>query len=73
MHKIQLCKYMFSYVHQQLPTPLLTMFHSNYEIHHYNTRQQYDPHIQARHSDHIAKTFIHQGPKCWSEIPANIK
>ena len=65
---------MFSYVHHQLPTHLLTMFHYNYLIHHYNTRQQYDPHIQARHSDHIAKkTFIHQVPTFWSAIPANIK
>jgi hypothetical protein len=73
VNKIQLCKFMFCYIHEQLPTPLLTIFATNVEIHNYKTRRQFDPHVQMRHSSNIAKTFIHQSPKLWLELPIVIK
>ena len=73
VHKIQLCKFMFCYLHERLPTPLLTIFATNVEIHNYKTRRQFDPHVQMRHTSNIAKTFIHQSPKLWLELPIVIK
>jgi hypothetical protein len=73
IYKIQLCKFMYSYTHGKLPTPLLAIFSTNADFHNYNTRQRYDPHFVDRKSYKLSKTFIHQGPKFWLEIPLNIR
>jgi hypothetical protein len=44
IYKLQLCKLMYSYVHDKLPIPLFTIFSTNAEIHEYNTRQRLGPH-----------------------------
>ena len=73
IYKIQLCKFMYSYTHGKLPTPLLAIFSTNADVHNYNTRQRFDPHVVDRKSDKLSKTLIHQGPKLWLEIPPNIR
>ena len=64
---LQLCKLMYSYVHDKLSTPRFTMFSTNAEIHEYNTRQRSGQHVQK----HL--TFIHQGPKLWTTLSPELR
>ena len=42
-------------------------------VHNYNTRQKYFPHVNTRRTNMASKTFIHQGPKLWQELPFDIQ
>ena len=50
VHKIQPCRYMFSYVHQYLPTPLFSIFLITKILNSpLKTQQYYRPHVQIRY------------------------
>ena len=49
------------------------MFTSNRNIHHYNTRNRNNPHIETRKTIKISKTIRHNGPEIWYKIPDKIK
>ncbi len=71
--RTQLGKLMYMCTHGEAPFPLRAMFSTNAEIHSYQTRQRYAPHITARTSSKISRTFLHEGPKYWHELPNSIK
>ncbi len=64
---------MYDYTTSKLPPPLLELFTPNTQIHQHNTRNRFNPHITARETNFMAKTFLHQGPKVWSELPPHTK
>jgi len=72
IYKLLLRKLMYFCVHDKLLTPLSTMFSANAEIHDHKTRQRLGPHVQKRQTSKIAKTFIHQGPKLWSNLASEL-
>ncbi len=72
LHSIQLGKMMYEYSKLNLPTPLSDLFTQNRDIHNHNTRHRNDPHILTR-TYTASKTFLHKGPKLWSELPAELK
>jgi len=56
-----------------LPSPLNNIFTINQNVHSYNTRQPHDFHFMPMRYDIVFKSFIHQGPQLWSELPNEIK
>ncbi len=72
LYKIQLGKLMFDYSIINLPTPLMEIFTPNRDIHNHNTRYRNDPHSTAR-TYNASKSFLHQGPKLWFELPVSLK
>ena len=73
LFKIQMGKFIFSYVHHELPVSLVRIFARNTELHSYPTRQCNDLHIRPVKTDIVFRSFIHQGPDIWSKLPANLK
>ncbi len=71
--QLQLGKLMYMCTSGKAPSPLRAIFASNANIHHYQTRQRHAPHVVARISSKISRTFIHEGPKYWLIIPNNIR
>ena len=51
---------------------IMNIFTPNSGVHNYNTRQRSVPHVNAR-TNMVSKTFIHQGPKLWQELPFDIQ
>ena len=73
LHKIQLCRLMYNFTHDILPRSSLSdLFITNANVHAHNTRQRDDPHISRKTSFH-SRTFVHQGPKLWMDLPTDIK
>ena len=64
---------MYSFTNSKLPEPLMHMFTVNADVHNYNTRQKYYPHVNSRKTNMTSKTFIHLGPKPWQRLPYEIK
>ena len=69
LFKIQICKFKYSCINGMLPESHMNMFTPNSGVHNYNTRQNYFPHVNTRRTTMVSKTFIHQGPKLWQELP----
>ena len=73
LYQIELSKIMYLFSKGELPTPLMDLFSTNTEIHKYNTRQRYDPHVVRRRTNFVSNSFIHESPKLWLTIPDSIK
>jgi len=73
IYKIELCKFMYGHITRSLPTPLLSIYTPNTDIHTHNTRHSKDVHVTARHTNLISRSFIHTAPDIWLTIPENIK
>ena len=73
LFKIQICKFMYLFINSMLPESLMNIFTPNSGVHNYNTRQKYFPHVNTRRTNMVSKTFIHQGPKLWQELPFDIQ
>jgi hypothetical protein len=73
LYKCQLGKLMYQYFKGELPRPVQNIFTTNIDIHSYNTRNKYHPHIISRNTQSIGKTFIHKAPQNWYSIPESIK
>lgn len=71
--KLQLGKFMYSYVNGLLPQSLQTLFTTNASVHEHNTRHRSSAHIVATNNSSIARTFVHEGPKMWLSLPLNIR
>ncbi len=69
----QLGKLMYMCTNDQAPSPIREIFRTNAEIHHYETRQRNAPHVISRSSNKISKTFIHECPKFWLQLPNSVK
>jgi len=70
---LQLCKLMYSYTSDLLPPSLKTLFIMNTAVHSHNTRHRHYPHVTTRKTSAISRTFIHQAPKLWLELPSNLR
>ena len=72
LFKIQICKFMYLLINCMLPESLMNIFTPSSGVHNYNTRQKYFSHVNTR-TNMVSKTFIHQGPKLWQELPFDIQ
>ena len=70
---LELCKFMFHYVHKTLPTPLLNLFVSHDQVHSYLTRGRHNARTQEHTSTIFGKSYLARGPSLWSSLPADMK
>ena len=49
------------------------IFTPNTDIHDHNTRHRNDPHIGTRRTNQLSRSFIHNAPNIWYNIPLQIK
>ena len=73
MLNIELGTFMYCFYTNKLPDPLLRLFIRNVEVHNINTRNKMNPRITSGKYSITSRTFIHQGPKLWAELPINVK
>ena len=73
LYQIELSKIMYLFSKGELPTPLMDLFSTNTEIHKYNTRQRYDPHVVRRRTNFVSNSCMHESPKLWLTILDSIK
>ncbi len=70
---LKISKCMFALHEGILPSPLMTMFRSNHEIHQHNTRNKNNPHIEPRKTNRASNSLRHTGPSVWYQIPSDIR
>ena len=73
MFNIELGKFIYCFYTNKLPDPLLQLFIRNVEVHNIDTRNKMNPRITSGKYNITSRTFIHQGPKLWAELPINLK
>jgi len=73
IHNIQLCKMMFQYTNNMLPSPIMQVFVSNSTIHDHNTRNRNVPHMECVHFSQTANSFLHKAPQLWGKLPQHLK
>ena len=73
LYQLEAAKLMFLNKNQHLPSPLQAIFTPNTDIHNHNTRHRNDPHISTRHTNQLLRSFIHNSPNIWYNIPLQIK
>jgi hypothetical protein len=73
LYQLEAAKFMFLNHKEDLPSPLLSIFTPNIDIHQYGTRHRNDPHINARRTHLSSQCFIHKAPSIWYNIPPPIK
>ena len=66
-------KIMFLHGRDELPHAIQRLFTPNDQFHDHNTRSKKNPHICARRSASISKTFLYQAPKLWSSLHSKIR
>ena len=69
----QILNFMYGFVNQNLPKPLLSMFELNRDIHSHATRQSTDPRPPKSNSYIMNNSFLCKGPRLWSELDHKIK
>lgn len=73
MFLLSISKLMYQCSQNTLPSPLVSMFQLNSNIHDHNTRNKDSFHFEKRRTELAMKSLKHTGPKIWSNIPNNIK
>ena len=73
LHKMQMCRLMYKFTNDILPWSISYLFINNANVHAHNTRQRDDPHISSRITSFLSRTFVHQCPKLWMDLPTDIK
>ncbi len=73
IHKSQLATMMYLHKNKTLPKPIQNLFKPNTDTHNYNTRHNQDPHIERRRTHQSTKSFLHQAPDTWYNLPQDIK
>ena len=73
IHKVELLKFMFSYVHGALPPSLFSMFQLNEYVHSHNTRQRNTPHIQTINMNLFSRSFLCRAPKTWLDLSTTFR
>ena len=69
LYNIELCKFMYDYNTHNLPTPLLSLYTHNSDIHTHNIRHSKDAHVTARQTELLSRSFIHTSPDLWLTMP----
>ena len=70
---LEMTKLIYSFMHDDLPTPLMNMFATNQELHPHGTRQALNPHIESFKHKIVLNSFIHKAPELWTKVPLTIK
>ena len=73
LYQLEAAKPMFLNENQHLPSPLQIIFTPNTDIHNHNTGHRNDPHISTRRTNQLSRSFIHNAPNIWYNIPLQIK
>ena len=73
IRQMQLGKLIYTCIHGMAPLPVCAIFTVNNDIHNYNTRRRLDPHIEARSSNRMSRTFVYNAPQFWLDLPNEIK
>ncbi len=71
--KLQLCQFMYDYVHQDLPSSLLQIYSLQCEIHNHNTRHSDDPRPPRASTDTMKRSLLYRAPTIWMELDIGIK
>ena len=75
LYELEVGKLMYDAIYNTLPTPL-SLYSPNSTVHSHNTRQQHEPHVQARRSimSMVAtNSLTHKAHGIWSATPQQIK
>ena len=70
---LELGRFMFSYVHGNLPVPLLTLFDSNSDFHNYNTRGRHYAATPKFKNGLTGKSYLVKGPSTWTGLSYDLK
>ena len=65
--------FMFQLSQKTLPSPLISIFTRNSEVHSYPTRQSNQYHPPLLRTSIAQKTVVFTGPKYWNEIDQSLK
>ena len=71
--KLEMLKFVYNFVHGNLPRSLLNLFNFNYNVHEHNTRQSSDPHAEHSKSSLVSNSFLRKGPDLWGHITNDMK
>lgn len=66
--KLETLKFMYSFVHSNLPQPLLKLFQLNSEVHGYNTRNKNNPRVNFHSFALFGKSFLKTAPSLWQTV-----
>ena len=66
-------KFMYNFVHDNLPSALNSLFSFNFNIHRYNTRNAVNPHTQHSKFSLTSGSFLRKGPEIWSKLDNEIQ
>ena len=73
LFNMQLNIFMYKYVRNELPSPLLNLYSINHDLHSHNTRNCHSVHLPNIKTDIVHRSFIHQSPLSWLGLPDNLK
>lgn len=69
----EMLKFVYDFVDQKLPSPLLNIYNQNFDVHDHDTRHARDPHARHHNYEQAAKSFIFKAPDIWSKLPPDIR
>ena len=74
VYKLNVEKFIFSYVKKELPLPIMNIYTLVGDIQTHNTRSntKYRIQPQNRHSVIASQSTLHNGPQIWNSIPMHI-
>ena len=70
IHNLQINKFVYKYLHNELPPPFMHYFTLNRDTHDHNTRNNKQIHIDSTHSVHTVKVI---GARTYNNIPETIR
>ena len=73
LHDFQLSIFMYSYYNNLLPNNFDNIFHTNRDVHTYNTRNSADTRAIYGHYSFSNNIFLCKGPIVWNKLPQDIK
>ena len=75
IYELYTCLFMYKFVNEGLPSPLLGFYQYHRDIHDHNTRHSSstDPRTPSANSDILRKSFLYQGPKLWASLDGCLK
>ena len=73
MLQVSMLQYMYRFVNDDLPAPLLETFVYHRDVHTHATRHQNDPKPPKANSDLLARSFICKAPIIWMNLDQSIR
>ena len=64
---------MYLYSKNELPKNIMNLFTVNRDIHSHHTRHRNDPYVVRHKTAYGMNCFLHQCPKIWHDLPADLK